>query len=45
MISESAKVAHKYEAPDYFLLDELFTETQRLIRQCVRDWLNQRSAP
>ncbi len=45
MISHSAKVAHKYEAPDYYMLDDLMTEEQLLIRQTVRDWLNQHAAP
>ena len=40
-----AQVAHRYEASDYYLLDELFTEEQKLIRQSVRDWLNQHAAP
>jgi glutaryl-CoA dehydrogenase len=45
MNTTTAQVAHKYEASDYYLLDELFTEEQILIRQSVRDWLNQHASP
>ena len=40
-----AQVAHKYEAPDYYLLDELFTDEQKLIRSAVRDWINEHVTP
>jgi glutaryl-CoA dehydrogenase len=40
-----AKVAHKFEAPDYYLMDDLLSEEQKLIRQTVRDWLNQNAVP
>lgn len=45
MTTISAQVAHRYEAADHYLLDELLTEEQRLIRQSVRDWLNQHAVP
>jgi glutaryl-CoA dehydrogenase len=45
MMTTHAQVAHQYEASDYYLLDELFTEEQKLIRQSVRDWLNQHASP
>lgn len=41
----SAAVAHKYEAQDYYLLDEFLSDEQKLIRQSVREWLNQHAAP
>ncbi len=42
---QNKAVAHKYVAPDYYLLDELFTDEQKLIRQTVRDWLNEHITP
>lgn len=41
----TAKVAHPYEAPDYYQLDELLSEEQLLIRGSVRDWLNEHISP
>ena len=40
-----AEVAHKYEAVDYYLLDDLLTEEHKLIRGSVRDWINQKITP
>ena len=37
-MKNTAKVAHKYTAPDYYNLDDLFTDEQKLIRGAVRDW-------
>lgn len=34
-----------YTPPDYVLLDELFTEEERLVRQTVRDFVNERVLP
>lgn len=47
MIKEQnqGKVAHRYEAPDYYQLDELLTEEHKLIRASVRDWLNEKVSP
>lgn len=47
MIKEKnhGKVAHRYEAPDYYQLDELLTEEHKLIRTSVRDWLNEHVSP
>ncbi|MEM6345276.1 MAG: acyl-CoA dehydrogenase family protein [Bacteroidota bacterium] len=47
MIKEKnhGKVAHRYEAPDYYQLDELLTEEHKLIRASVRDWLNEKVSP
>lgn len=47
MIKEQhgAKVAHRYTAPDYYLVDELLSEEHQLIRQSVRDWLNEKITP
>ena len=28
-----------YEAPDYFLMDELLTEEHKLIRDAAREWV------
>lgn len=48
MMTETANgqaVAHKYEAPDYYLLDDLLSEEHKMIRGSVRDWLNQHITP
>ncbi|MBX7242499.1 MAG: acyl-CoA dehydrogenase family protein [Bacteroidia bacterium] len=42
---QNKAVAHKYIAPDYYLMDEMFTDEQKLIRQTVRDWLNEHITP
>jgi glutaryl-CoA dehydrogenase len=34
-----------YEAPDYYLLDELLTEEHKLIRKSVRDWVKKEVTP
>jgi glutaryl-CoA dehydrogenase len=34
-----------YEAPDYYLLDELLSEEHKLIRQSVRDWVKKELSP
>ncbi|MBD1392225.1 acyl-CoA dehydrogenase family protein [Mucilaginibacter glaciei] len=34
-----------YEAPDYYLLDELLSEEHKLIRQTVRDWVKKDLSP
>ena len=34
-----------YEAPDYYLLDELLTEEHKLIRDSVRDWVKKEVSP
>ncbi len=34
-----------YEAPDYFLADELLTEEHRLIRDTVRAWVKKEVSP
>ena len=34
-----------YEAPDYYLLDELLSEEHKLIRQSVRDWVKKEVSP
>jgi len=34
-----------YEAPDYYLLDELLSEEHKLIRQSVRDWVKNELSP
>ena len=39
------KVAHAFEAPDYYQVDELLSEEHQLIRQSVRDWLNEHVSP
>lgn len=35
----------RYTAPDYYLVDDLLTEEQKLIRQSVRDWVKQHLSP
>jgi glutaryl-CoA dehydrogenase len=35
----------RYEAHDYYLIDELLTEEQKLIRQSARDWLKAEVSP
>jgi glutaryl-CoA dehydrogenase len=34
-----------FEAPDYFLVDELLTDEHRLIRASVRDWVKREVSP
>ena len=34
-----------YEAPDYYLLDELLTEEHKLVRDSVRDWVKKEVSP
>lgn len=34
-----------YEAPDYYLLDELLTDEHKLIRSSVRDWVKKELSP
>ena len=45
MEDTSARVAHPFEAPDYYLLDELLSDEHKLIRDSVRDWLNEKISP
>ncbi|PCH68620.1 MAG: acyl-CoA dehydrogenase [Bacteroidetes bacterium] len=35
----------KYQAPDYYALDELLTDEQKLVRSSVRDWVNKEVIP
>jgi len=37
--------AHKYEAVDYYQLDDLLTDEHKLIRDSARAWLNEHAAP
>ena len=41
------KTARKdlYEAPDYYLLDELLTDEHKLIRRTTRDWVKKEVSP
>ncbi|HEX8608789.1 MAG TPA: acyl-CoA dehydrogenase family protein, partial [Pedobacter sp.] len=34
-----------YEAPDYYMLDELLTEEHKLIRSSTRDWVKKEVSP
>ncbi|RZL14139.1 MAG: acyl-CoA dehydrogenase family protein, partial [Pedobacter sp.] len=34
-----------YEAPDYYLLDELLTDEHKLIRSTTRDWVKKELSP
>ena len=29
----------RYQAPDFYAIDDLLTEEQKLVRQSVRDWV------
>lgn len=44
-VSQSDKQAHSYVAADYYLLDDLLTDEQKLIRSAVRDWINDKVTP
>ena len=35
----------QYNAPDYFLVDELFTEEYLIVRSAMRDWVNRSVKP
>ncbi len=35
----------RFQAPDYFLVDELLTEEHRLVRDSVRDWVKKNISP
>ena len=34
-----------FQAPDYFLLDELLTEEHKLIRDALREWVKREVSP
>jgi len=36
---------NKYVAPDHYLVDELFTEEQKIVRDAIRDWVNRSVRP
>lgn len=36
---------HRFQAPDYFLLDELLTDEYKLIRNSVREWVTKEVSP
>ena len=35
----------RYKSPDYYLVDELFTDEHKLIRGTIRDWVNRSVIP
>ena len=35
----------KFVSPDHFLVDELFTDEHKIVRDAVRDWVNRRVRP
>ena len=35
----------KFQAPDYYLLDELLTEEHKLVRNSVREWVKKEVSP
>lgn len=43
--AQQKKVAHRYEPADYYQLDELLSEEHRMIRDSVRDWLDEHITP
>jgi len=49
IISEAVKqrkhTAHPYEAPDYYLVDELLSDEHKVIRDTVRRWINEKVTP
>ena len=42
---QQSHTAHRYEHSDYYMIDDLLTDEQKLIRASVRDWLNIHAAP
>jgi glutaryl-CoA dehydrogenase len=44
IMSKTSAVA-PYTAPDYYQLDDLFTEDHKMVRQTVRDWVDRRVMP
>ena len=35
----------RFQAPDYYLLDELLTEEHKLIRDAAREWVKREVSP
>ena len=35
----------KYVAPDFYIIDDLLTDEQKLIRDSVRDWVKNNISP
>ena len=35
----------RYQAPDYYLLDELLTDEHKLIRDSAREWVKKEVSP
>jgi alkylation response protein AidB-like acyl-CoA dehydrogenase len=35
----------RYQAPDYYGIDDLLTEEQKLVRQSAREWIKQNLSP
>ena len=42
---QKKKVAHRYEPADYYQLDALLSEEHRMIRDSVRNWLDEHITP
>lgn len=40
-----SKAKNTYKPADYYLVDDLFSEEHLLIRQSIRDWLNEHAVP
>jgi len=38
-------VNKKFVAPDHYLMDELFTDEHKIVRDAVRDWVNRKVRP
>jgi len=45
IIPERMAKTDLFEAPDYFLVDELLTDEHKLIRASVRDWVKKEVSP
>ncbi len=41
----TGKVAHPFESQDYYFIDDLLSEEQKLIRGSIRDWINEHVTP
>lgn len=43
--SQKSAKTDLYEAPDYYLIDELLTDEHKLVRNSVRDWVKREVSP
>lgn len=45
VLEEMAELRAKYSALDYYAVDELFTEEERMVRNTVREWVDEKVIP